>query len=341
MGASGRTAGDQDRNDAALMIRLAEGSADTLTVLHDRYASLIFNLAAQTLDRAAAEEIVQDVFVAVWRKADTFDPARGTFRAWVLRIAHLRIVNELRRRSRRPRIEPDREGVRLAALAESRPGPQDAFWHDQRRDIVRAAVESLPPPQRQALRLAFLEDRSHEQVAAFLGLPLGTAKTRIGAGLQTLRVRLAPLFVTGLFVVGLITASLFRDQMLRWNLVRDEAALRLVTSSDVAPRRLVATPGTSAATHGNYRGRPGTAMAVTTFSQFPAVPAERVYCAWGLFGDRWYLLGTVHPDAQGRDIMISEGPHLSSPPTALKVTIEATDKPTAPIGTPVIAWPGP
>ena len=100
-------------SDEELMGQLAVGRQDALGPLHGRYASLVFNLAAQTLDRATAEEIVQDVFVAVWRKAGTFDPARGTFRAWVLRIAHLRVLNELRRRGRRPRVEPDPEGLRL------------------------------------------------------------------------------------------------------------------------------------------------------------------------------------------------------------------------------------
>ena len=83
-------------SDEELMSQLAAGRQDALGPLHGRYASLVFNLAAQSIDRATAEEIVQDVFVAVWRKAGSFDPARGSFRAWVLRIAHHRVLNELR-----------------------------------------------------------------------------------------------------------------------------------------------------------------------------------------------------------------------------------------------------
>ena len=133
-------------SDEELMGQLAAGRQGALGPLHGRYASLVFNLAAQTLDRATAEEIVQDVFVAVWRKAGTFDPARGTFRAWVLRIAHLRVLNELRRRGRRPRVEPDPEGLRLASVPEPGPGPAEEAWCEHRRGIVRAAVAALPPP---------------------------------------------------------------------------------------------------------------------------------------------------------------------------------------------------
>ena len=90
--------------------------------LYDRALPVVYGyLVSRVGDRATAEEIVQDVFVAVWRKAGTFDPARGTFRAWVLRIAHLRVLNELRRRGRRPRVEPDPEGLCLASVPE--PGP--------------------------------------------------------------------------------------------------------------------------------------------------------------------------------------------------------------------------
>src|SRR5215472_2210732 len=78
-----------DLSDEELMLHLAAGEQEALAPLHSRYAPLIFNLAAQSLDRAAAEEIVQDVFLAIWRKAETYDPARGALRPWLLRIAHL------------------------------------------------------------------------------------------------------------------------------------------------------------------------------------------------------------------------------------------------------------
>ena len=325
-------------SDEALMAELATGRQEAIGPLHGRYASLVFNLAAQTIDRATAEEIVQDVFVAVWRKAGTFDPARGTFRAWVLRITHLRVLNELRRRGRRVRVEPDAEGLHLGSVPEPGPGPVEEAWREHRRVIVRAAVESLPPPQRQALSLAFLEDLTHEQIADFLDLPLGTAKTRIRSGLKTLRTYLSPLFAAGLIVVALFAVGYYSEQSRRYH-----DALQLVTSSDVVPLRMAAATGTSneTDTHGNYRGRPGVPLAVLTFSHFGPALAGHAYQAWGEFGGRWVLLGTVHPRNDGRDLLIAEGPHLKSPPTALKVTLEPLGTPRAPSGPPVIVWPRP
>src|SRR5271165_2457444 len=259
-------------SDEELMGQLAAGRQDALGPLHGRYASLVFNLAAQTLDRATAEEIVQDVFVAIWRKAGTFDPARGTFRAWILRIAHLRVLNELRRRGLRPRIEPDSEGLHIASVPEPGPGPAEEAWCEHRRGIVRAAVAALPPPQRQALSLAFLEDLTHEQIADFLNLPLGTTKSRIRAGLHTLRAHLSPLLAAGLLVVGLVTFLHLRERSrLHYE------ALRLVTSSDIVPRRMAANSGppVQTETHGNYRGRPSVPLAVLTFSHFEPAPSGR------------------------------------------------------------------
>jgi RNA polymerase sigma-70 factor (ECF subfamily) len=330
---SGPAPSDQD-----LMSQLAAGREDALGPLHGRYASLVFNLAAQSIDRATAEEIVQDVFVTVWRKAGTFDPARGTFRAWVLRIAHLKVLNELRRRGRQPRVEADPEGIRLVGVPGPDPGPADEAWRAHRRVIVREAVAALPPPQRQALSLAFLDDLTHEQIADFLNVPLGTAKTRIRAGLQKLRTRLAPLFVAGLALFAAIAVMRFRETA-----VRERNALRLVTSSDVIPRRLAARSGApvEGETHANYRGRPGVPLAVLTFSHFAPAPAGQAYQAWGEFGGRWILLGTVQPGTDGSYLLIAEGPHLKTPPTALKVTLEPVGTPRAPIGPTVIVWPSP
>jgi RNA polymerase sigma-70 factor (ECF subfamily) len=338
--ANGASPSEGSQSDEELMRQLAAGRQEALGPLHCRYAALVFNLAAQTIDHATAEEIVQDVFVAVWRKAGTFDPARGTFRTWVLRIAHLRVLNELRRRGRRVRIEPDPEGFGLSAAAAPGPGPAEAAWRAHRRVIVRNAVAALPPPQRQALSLAFLDDLTHEQIADFLDLPLGTAKTRIRAGLQRLRVMLSPLLAAGLIVLALFSILSFREQSRR-----SAAALRLVTFSDVVPRRLVppSGPRTEKEPHGNYRGRPGVPLAVFTVSHLAPPPAGRAYQAWGEFGGHWVLLGTVQPKDDGSDLLIVEGPHLNVPPTALKVTLEPLGfgTPRAPNGPPVIVWPSP
>src|SRR5437870_4755857 len=191
----GAAQGTTDRptsSDEELMQQLAAGRQEPLGTLYTRYAARIFGLAAQSLDRPTAEEIVQEVFLAVWRNAGTFTPERGTFRPWVFQIAHHRILNELRRRSRHPELTPNLEEEPLANVADPSPDPDELAWRGEQRETVRSALEALPPAQRRAVQLAFMDELTHAQVASRLNLPLGTAKTHIRSGLPRLRVPLSP-----------------------------------------------------------------------------------------------------------------------------------------------------
>src|SRR5438876_10792266 len=324
-------------SDAELMRRVGNGSEEALGLLHRRFAGPIFALAVQTLDRAAAEDIVQDVFLAVWRNAATFDPERGSVRAWILQIAHFRLLNELRRRSRQPELETDPEGHVLASLPARDPGPAEAAAAEHRRATLQSAVDDLPPPQRQAIRLAFLHDLTHEQVAAELGLPLGTAKTRIRAGLQKLRSTLGPQWAA-LVAICLLAALGIRYRSEHATLARYDRALSLVTASDSVNLRLGPVPGTAEATHARYRGRPGAGIAVVTFSRFPQAPAGQIYQTWVRHGATWTSLGTVEPDAGGSARLIAEDPALAAPPDGLEVTLEPRTGSAAPSGPVVVAW---
>lgn len=177
--------------DEELMRELAAGRQEALRTLYGRYGSMVLNMAARTLDRSAAEEIVQDVFLSVWRHAAVFTPERGAFRSWVTQIAHHRIVNELRRRSRRPNLEADPDGLLLASLPDISPELEELAWRELLRSAVRSALQELSPPQQEALDLAFFKDLTHAEVAAELRIPLGTAKSRIRVGLRKLRGRLS------------------------------------------------------------------------------------------------------------------------------------------------------
>jgi RNA polymerase sigma-70 factor (ECF subfamily) len=236
-------------------------------LLHRRFARSVFRIAAQSLDRAAAEDLVQDVFLAVWRNAGRFDPARGTVRAWILQIAHFRLLNELRRRSRHPEDGSDEDAARSRRL-ERHGAPPRPPRGGRRRDVIEAALGELTPPQREALGLVFLDDLTHEQAAAELGLPLGTAKTRIRAGLQKLRATLAPQ-AAALVALCLLAALGVRWRSDRATLERYDRALAMVTSSDSVNLRLAPAPETPEATHARYRWRPGAGIAIMTFSSFP------------------------------------------------------------------------
>ena len=210
----------------------------------------------------------------------------------ILQIAHFRVLNELRRRSRQPDIVPDPEGLVLDGLPARDPGPPEAASRERRRAIIRSAFEELPPPQRQALSLAFLDDLTHEQVAAELNLPLGTAKTRIRAGLQKLRGTLGAQ-MAALVALCLLAALGVRQHAQQVALERYDHALSMVTSSDSVNLRLGAVPGTPGETHARYRGRPGATIAVVTFSRFPGLQAGQTYQVWVRHGGTWTSLGSV------------------------------------------------
>jgi RNA polymerase sigma factor (sigma-70 family) len=337
MDATNSTPASQDPSDEALMRSLAAGQQDALGPLYSRYGRLIYSMAAQSLDRAVAEEIVQEVFLAVWRKAETFDPERGTFRSWVLQTAHFRILNELRQRGRRPQGQPDPEGVHLANLRDPGPEPSDAVWFEYRRNAVRSAMTQLPAAQRQALGLAFFEELTHEQVASVLQLPLGTAKTRIRAGLQKLRVSLGP--VLAAVLVGSLALLGVRYQSEQAAAERNGRALALVTASDVEAVRLAPAPGIAEVTHGHYTARPGTPMAVLSLSYFPAAPAGQVYQAWVRQHGAWRSLGTAQPDTGGHALLIADGAELADLPEAIAVTQEPAAGSRTPTGPVIIAWP--
>jgi RNA polymerase sigma-70 factor (ECF subfamily) len=326
--------------DEELMAHLADGHEEALTPLHARYAGLVFGMVAHSLDRSAAEEITQDVFLTIWQKAQTYDPSRGQVRPWLLQIAHSRVLNELRRRGRRPRLVPDPDETQLGAIPDDAPLPDEEAWRDYRRAAIAAAVDALPPPQRQALSLAFFEDLTQQQVAAYLDLPLGTAKTRIRTGLQRLRVSLLPIVAAAtLATTGGLVALGLRSYQQQETLQRHDRALGIVASSDATAVRLTAAPGVPAETHSTYRTRPDADLAIMTFSNFAPAPAEQVYQAWAREGGVWRSLGIVPLDGDGHALVIVDQPGASAP-QALQVTRESAGGSAAPTGPVVVSWSG-
>jgi RNA polymerase sigma factor (sigma-70 family) len=334
--ANGLGAGEAKAEEAAQMRALAAGDPEALRELYGRHGPALFAIAARALDPATAEEIVQDVFLALWQGARDFDPARGSVRALLATIARRRIANELRRRGRRPAFDFDASQLESAADPDS--GPAALAWLSFQRAAVRDALAQLPPKQRQALGLAFFDELTHAEVAEVLHERLGTVKTRIRAALAKLREQLAPVLTT-LFVVaaGLAGWAVHEHRMAG---LRDRA-LEVVTSSDVTPLRLVPSAPGALDTHATYRARPGVPLAVLTFSHFPALPDDRAYQAWVRHGSVYTSLGTALPDDLGHARLIAEDDAFASAPDALVVTIEPVRGSAQPTTAPVVAWPAP
>jgi RNA polymerase sigma-70 factor, ECF subfamily len=326
--------------DEILIVELASGRQEALGPLYARYAGLIFHLATQRLDRAVAEELVQEVFLTVWRTAGAFDPAQGAFRPWLMRLAQWRILNEYRRTSRRPQAkrEPDGAGDEpFEHMPDHEPGPEERAWRKEHGQIVHSALEDLPPKQREAVALAFLQEMTHEQVASTLDVPLGTAKTRIRSGLALLRLRLGPVAASLLAIsLALVGVRSLQTQMAY---ERDERALSLVTTSELTPLRLVpVAPDVPGNAHANYRARTGSNLVVLTGEALPTLPAGQTYQAWARHGQTWTSLGTFMPDANGNARLIAEDPALSTAPDSVVVSIERTAGSATPTGAVVLAW---
>jgi RNA polymerase sigma factor (sigma-70 family) len=133
-------------------------------------------------DGATADELIQEVMLLVWRRADTFDPSQANANTWVFAIARNKRIDGIRR-ERRPEIDPDDP-----ALVPAHPDPADAMVAArQDGERVRAALAELPPEQAELVRQAYYEDKPHSQIAQESGLPLGTVKSRIRLALVRLR----------------------------------------------------------------------------------------------------------------------------------------------------------
>lgn len=166
-------------SDGELIERIAADDHDAFAELYGRYARAVLGLALRRLgDRGRAEDAVQDTFASVWRSARRYDSSRGTAAAWLYTIARNAVVDTFRRSPEPPADVPD------ASSAE--PGPADraeAAWDAWR---VHRALESLPATERQVIELAYWSGLSQSEVAQFLGIPLGTVKTRTRSALARL-----------------------------------------------------------------------------------------------------------------------------------------------------------
>ena len=172
--------------------RIANGDHQAMADLYDATQASVFALALRIVeDRAAAEDVVIEVYSQCWRQARSFDRSRGTAISWLMNMTRSRAIDLVRARRRRVTTIPIDEEAH--GIASGDPGPAESSLTSERGAIVRAALAALSATQREAVELAFFSGLSHSAIAARLGLPLGTIKTRIRDGMIKMRELLAPI----------------------------------------------------------------------------------------------------------------------------------------------------
>jgi len=172
--------------DSALIAKMMAGDESALSALYDRYSPVLFGMLMRVLnDRQAAEEVLQDLFLQLWRNAGQFDASRGSLPAWLIVIGRNRAISRLRGRRDREVLEEE-EGDFAGTFA-SPQNIEDEAARNQMARTVSAAIEKLPAEQRQAVELAYFEGMTQSEIAAKTGAPLGTVKTRVRTAMQTLR----------------------------------------------------------------------------------------------------------------------------------------------------------
>jgi RNA polymerase sigma-70 factor (ECF subfamily) len=167
------------------LISLVESDPEAFATLYDRHSRAAFSLAYKLMgERMAAEDLVQEVFLKIWRAARSYRSERGSVRTWILSIVRNRSIDQLRSHASRSRTQD-----KLEASA-PRSQPSEAFaetWRNSRRDQVREALEALPPEQSKILDLAYFSDCTHVEIAGLLNIPLGTVKGRMRLGIEKMR----------------------------------------------------------------------------------------------------------------------------------------------------------
>ena len=175
--------------DPALLASVAKGDQHAFNQLYDHSSTLLYTLAFRILgNREEADDLLQDVYLEVWRKVVRYDVGRGTPIAWLITLTRSRAIDRLRSRNTRGHNATVGSDTTISSsVADLGPSPFETQADQELRMAVGNALTILPPAQQQALELAYYEGLSHSEIAARLNQPLGTVKTRIKLGMSKLR----------------------------------------------------------------------------------------------------------------------------------------------------------
>ena len=167
---------EREASDGELIQRISDGDRDAFGSLYERYARPVYGFALRRLrDRGQAEDVAQETFASVWRSAGSYRPERGPGAAWLYAVARNAVVDRIRMNARANPPVPSETG--------SEAGPEDAVQADWLAWRVHRAFTELPETERNVLELAYWGGLSQSEIADFLGIPLGTVKTRTRSGL--------------------------------------------------------------------------------------------------------------------------------------------------------------
>lgn len=177
--------------DEELMPLVGDGRVDAFEILYDRHSGVAYSLAYRVVgDQAAAEDVVQEAFMSVWRSGARFDEARGSVRSWLLSIVRNRAIDSVRRRTGKgPKLAFGQEELLKERPAEERTDTE--VLRKEAKGEIHGAVGGLPSEQSKVIQLAYFGGFSQSEIAEILGVPLGTVKGRMRLGLEKIRGELA------------------------------------------------------------------------------------------------------------------------------------------------------
>ncbi len=177
----------QPASDAALVERVISGDEAALSTIYDRYSAMLFGVILRILrDKQMAEEVLQDLFLQLWRSAAQFDSTRGSLAAWLMVSGRNRAISRLRGRASREILEEE-EGLYADTFVSAHNIEEEVSRTELRRRLTEA-LHQLPEEQRQAVELAYFEGLTQTEIASRTGSPLGTVKTRVRTAMQSLKL---------------------------------------------------------------------------------------------------------------------------------------------------------
>lgn len=181
----------KELDDHQLIYRVAKVEKEALEALYTRYASSVYSLAMFMLrQEALAEEATQDIFLNIWLKASSYKPDRGEPRAWIMSVAHHKIVDVIRTRRRALNVTDPGMYETLDLLPSGQISTEEEVERKLERERILHALSTIPPTQRQVIMMAYFGGYSQSEMAQMLQQPLGTVKTRVRLAMQKLRIAL-------------------------------------------------------------------------------------------------------------------------------------------------------